>query len=194
MSKPLGSVPPATPIVLPPILRPSSWIFKTSDGVDLTVGLPVLNLGVVLSGGELYLQDQGSPNVESIRFLGTGTGCGPQPIPIPGNLSFSLTKFWSTGVVYMGPMAGSRLVRSDFRGPCLFCEISAQGGPGISGTVIFLGAPWAMALPVPTVPPVPGVREAAIAATCRAVVFFAGMTASLVPWSAGGFVATGISL
>lgn len=176
--------------LLPSVPRPSTWMFKTANGADLNISIPGTQFGIVLSGGQLFVQNNNSPPLETLNFAGLGGGAGIQPIPVPGNFDFATTAFFCKGLVYTGPLAGSQLTINDFRGPCLFFQGSAQAGPTYSAMLMFMGASWATAIPgVPDT-----LRPAAMAATCRGIVAFHGMAASLIPGSIGGFMAYGICL
>ncbi len=164
----------------------SNWKFCSSDGSDLSVSIPGTKFGVAITGGRLYVQESSSPSVRTLNFFGIGAGAGLQPIPVPGNLSISIKAFPCYGAVYMGPLASSKLSLSDFGGPCLIYEISAQVAPGYYGTVMFLGADWATAL-LP-----PGIRAQVIVARCRAIVAFHGLNGSIIPGSIGAFGALGL--
>jgi len=178
----------AATFALPPP-RHSSWSFVTSDGADLNISIPETQIGGVISGGRLFVKNSSSPTIETLSFAGLGASVGYQPIPVPGNFDFSIQQFPCSGVIYTGPLAGSQLVRNDFRGPCLFYQISAQVGVGYGGMLMFLGASCATIM-IPSLP----LRLAALVASCRAIVAFRGMSVSVIPGSVGAFGAFGICL
>ena len=174
--------------LLKSLVGPSGWRFETSGGGSVTVGTPVAHLGINAEGGAIYLfRDR-----EHVRLIYGGVGCsaGLSLVPSPVNFSFAMTQMPSAGVVYRLPLAGRMLDRSELSGGCVFFDVSADGGPGASGSMMFIGGSTLFASAASALSGGMGYLPALIASS-NGVVFFGGMTATLLPFNASASVYIG---
>jgi hypothetical protein len=167
----------------------TGWKFVTSAGADLNISTPVVKLGVVGSGGALYLQKDGDAEVQTLRYGGLGGSFGGQLIPIPFNFDLALKEMPSNGIVFKGPLTNSELSIGDFRGPCLIYQASYQAGPGYSGSLMLMGGSYSALLALAGNSVAKAGLE--IITTCKAVVAFQGMNVNLFPFGGGVSCAIG---
>lgn len=170
------------------IFHPSGWKFVTSAGASLSVGTPVAHLGINAEGGAIYL----ARGTERVRLMygGVGGSVGLSLVPSPINFSFSMKQMPSTGVVYRLPFAGASLDRSELTGGCVMLEVAGDTGPGASGTMMFMGGNEFFALAAAALSAGTGYLPALIASS-NGVVFFGGMTATLLPFNVSATVYIG---
>lgn len=166
-------------------LRPqqSPWKFVTSGGGNLTVGTPVAHVGVNAEGGVIHVQRDSDPAPTVLHYGGLGGSAGLSLVPFVGNFSFSITAMPSAGRIYKLPAAGRTLSLHELKGPFVAFEVGADAGPGVGGTLMFIGGSiiastmagavtgGAMSIP-------------ALVATSCACAAFGGMTATVLPFNA----------
>jgi len=170
------------------VFRPSGWKFVTSAGAALSVGTPIVHLGINAEGGAIYLT-RGSERVRLV-YGGIGGCASLSLVPSPVNFSFSMKQMPSNGVVYRLPYAGASLDRKELCGGCVMFEISGDTGPGASGNMMFLGGSEFFALAAAALTVGTGYLPALIASS-NGVVFFGGMTATLLPFNVSAAVYIG---
>lgn len=160
----------------------SAWEFNTSSGGELGISIPETKIGVVGSVTNLYITKDKGQTVNGLSFGGLGVSAGLQLVPLPFNFSFSLKEMPSSGTIITGPLAPAELSLNDFKGAAMLCQVSAQGGPGESAAVMFMGG---NNFAYSTLGP------GGIVVTAKAIVFFYGMNANLLPFAFGGSAVVG---
>ena len=168
----------------------SGWKFVTSTGVSVALGTPIVHIGINGEGGAVYL----SRGRERVRLLygGFGGSVALALVPTVVNLSFSMVQMPSAGVVYRLPYAGRSVERRELSGGCVLLEIAGDTGPGASGTMMFLGGNQLFAITAGALTQTMGYLPALLA-TCNAVAFFGGMTATLLPVNVAATVYIGMA-
>ena len=162
----------------------SEWEFVTSASGSLAIETPVIHVGVNVTGGGLWVKNSRTNTAETLKYGGIGGSVGVGLVPVPFDFSFSIPQMPSAGVIYKFPFAGRSLSLGELKGAFVMIEVSGDVGAGLSGALMFLGGStfWssvagtvsAGAMQIPT-----------LLATSNACVRFGGLTASLIPVSAG---------
>lgn len=187
-------------------LTDSGWEFVTSEG---------LNYGAVygsLSHGNLFvapkITDQPDPfgkskdNPYKLNFISVGGSYGVSVAPI--SVDGATAEMFSAGVIYTNPLRanGQDLSILDLTGMCLVYSVAAVAGGGRSFTVVFIGVGHAVIATVlanvaaaaggpAAVAAVAALTPAAIIASCKAAVFFMGISIGMPVPSAGAAVQLG---
>ncbi len=152
----------------------SDWKFETSSTGG--VGFALFSI----SGGMIRITKTDENNVTtdtvdlSYRGAGVGASLGPKGLknaPLPQGL-FAPTDFLSAGIVFKMPACkNADLEISDFLGSCMYVDASAGSMvAGASGTILFLGLPQQVLLPL-----------AAHLALAKAVIPMIGFTLCMQP-------------
>lgn len=164
----------------------SSWQFVTSAGAELSIGTPLVHIGVNMTGGALWLKDGASGPPTKLTYGGAGFGASLSTIPFPANFSFSITAMPSAGVVYKLPWAGGKLTLSEMKGTFVSFGAAGDVGAGYGQAVMFLGCN-AIAATAASVVPVAGnfLQLAALLGTANAAVRFGGMSSTVLPLNIG---------
>lgn len=172
----------------------SDWKFVTSGGGELTVGTPVAHLGVNAAGGAMWVKRDSDAAESRLDFGGVGGSAGLSLIPFPGNFSFSLAQMPNAGTIYKLPFAGSgNLALSDLKGAFVMMELAGDAGPGMSGSLFFLGGSVIIATIVGAA--TAGTMEiSALIATANACVRVGGMTVTVLPFNIGVSMYVGLAL
>jgi hypothetical protein len=168
----------------------SEWQFVTSAGGSLVIETPIIHVGVNATGGGLWIQNTKTNTTATLKYGGIGGSVGVGLIPCPFDFSFSIPQFPSAGVIYKLPYAGRSLSLDELKGPFVMLEVSGDVGPGLSGALMFIGGSSFLANIAGTVSG-GALRIPALLATSCAVVRFGGLTASVIPVSAGVSVYVG---
>ncbi len=162
----------------------TDWTFETSAGGDFSVSTPVAKLGVVASGGAIYLKNNKESKTHTYRFAGAGATIGVGLIPFPANFSISMPEFFSTGWVYKTPFKKGNLTESDFRGSCLLFQGGAQHFFGLSCSGMLMGGDYSALLPLPGRLLADQIFQ--IIRSSKAFVPFIGLNLNVIPATAGG--------
>ncbi|MBC7796582.1 MAG: hypothetical protein H7Z37_06900 [Pyrinomonadaceae bacterium] len=166
------------------IIVESDWKFVTSAGGELTIGTPIVHVGVNATGGALWVKRDSDSSETCLRYGGIGGSVSLSLIPSPANFSFSIPQMPSAGRIYKLPFAGRTLSRSEFTGAFVLMEISGDFGPGLSGALMFIGGSL-LAAAIAGGASAGTLQIPAIIATSNACARFGGLTATLLPANIG---------
>jgi hypothetical protein len=165
----------------------SQWIFDTSAGAEASFTSPGVKVGIAATGGAIWLRQGLRGRRVRLTYGGIGpTGGLGNLVPSPVNFSFSLPAMTSTGVIYKMPAAGKTLSESELKGGFMVFQASADVGAGISTAAIFMGGNYALA--VASGP----LFALVLLTTSKALLTFAGMSATLLPCNWGGTAYVGM--
>jgi hypothetical protein len=164
----------------------ADWEFVTSSGVDVSIDTPVVNVGVAISQGNLYIKKKGETTGRCLTYGGVGGGVGYRPIPIPFNISGSVKEMISSGGIYKMPLAGQTLHFHEFQGYCIFLQLGYQSWMGRCVTVMYTGASRVFCDMLGPA------KVTMIPALCRAMLVVTGDTANLVPGEVGANMLIGV--
>jgi len=164
----------------------STWQFVTSAGGELSIGTPLVHIGVNMTGGALWLKDGASGPATKLTYGGAGVGASLSLIPFPANFSFSITDMPSSGTVYKLPWAGGKLSLNEMKGTFVSFGAAGDFGAGYGQSVMFLGCK-AIAATAASIVPVAGsyLQLVALLSTANAAVRFGGMSATVLPANLG---------
>jgi len=164
----------------------SNWQFVTSAGAELSIGTPIVHIGVNATGGALWLRDGAKGAMTRLTYGGAGVGASLSLIAFPANFSFSITDMPSSGKVYKLPWAGGKLSLSELKGTFVSFGAAADFGAGYGESVMFLGCK-AIAATAVSVVPIAGnyLQLVALLSTANACVRFGGMSATVLPANLG---------
>ena len=115
------------------------WQFVTSAGGELAVGTPIARLSVAGVVGALWVKYGRDGTTQRLTYGGVGASAGFSLVPFPANFSFSIPAMPSAGVIYKLPFAGKALSFNELRGPFVMMQVGVDWGPGVSGSVMFIG-------------------------------------------------------
>lgn len=162
----------------------SEWEFVTSANGSLVIETPIVHVGVNATGGGLWIKNSRNNTTATLKYGGIGGSVGVGLVPCPFDFSFSIPQMPSAGVIYKLPYAGRSLSLNEMKGPFVMLEVSGDVGAGLSGALMFLGGSTFWSSVAGTVSG-GALQIPALLATSCACVRFGGLTASLIPVSAG---------
>jgi hypothetical protein len=188
------------------LLIDSGWEFVTSEGLNYGVSK------VALSHGNLFVAPKNTSdpdpygksrdNPYKLSFFSVGGSYGVSSVPI--NVDGATTEMFSAGVIYANPLrtSGENLTIHDLTGKCLVYSVSGVAGGGRSFTVMFIGVGLAILGTVlatiasaaggpAAIAAVAALTPAAIISSCKASVFFMGISFGTPAPSAGATVQVG---
>jgi hypothetical protein len=162
-------------------VRESQWKFDTSAGGEGAFTSPGVKVGVAATGGAFWLRE----GQRGKRVMLTYAGIGPTHgignlVPTPVNFSFSLPAMKSDGTIYKLPAAGRTLSLQEMKGGLMVFQMSADAGAGWTKAAIFMGGNRALAASSGSL------FTMVMFVTSKALLYFGGMSATLLPFNFGG--------
>lgn len=165
----------------------SEWKFVTAgDAADLSIGIKFYSVSA--SMGSLFVQNE-HKGIEECELNYKALGIGVSiPLKIPVGFDFATKNMASMGTIFLGATRSKELNEDDFAGVCLVYQGQAVFGPGIAGTVMFLGvgasivAGWvafASGIGAPLALPV-------VLGGCEAIICFAGVMGGIPSYGVSG--------